>query len=280
MLSTVNPLIYLNNAATSFPKPRSVLEAHAAYLSSPPGSPDRSTGKGGSVFENCRKNLARLLDIYHSERIYFTRGATDSANFLLSGLEIQSKKIIVTATEHNSLLRPLYNNPVFKRNTLEIIPCDSSGRIEPEDIRNAVIPGKSLVVVNHCSNVTGAIQDIESIGRICHNTGALLLVDISQSAGCLPIKVDKWGIDILIFTGHKNLLGTQGTGGFYIRPEISFETKKLGGTGSDGLRLSYQRGEAPFEVGTQNKAGIDALNAGIDRIAPKKNKLLKWPSKR
>ncbi|MDC7124487.1 MAG: aminotransferase class V-fold PLP-dependent enzyme [Spirochaetales bacterium] len=258
-------MIYLNNAATSYPKPDVVKKVHAEFLDKAPGSLYRSSGEHEDVFGECRKNLAALLGISDSKRIFFTSGATDSFNFLLSGLGLSGKKIITTATEHNCVLRPLYNMKKLADCSVEIIPCDEYGFINPEDLKAAITPDTAAVIVNHCSNVTGAVQDIETMRRFAHSVGALFIVDASQSSGCVPVYTDKWQVDALVFTGHKSLFGVQGTGGFYLKDSISLEAFRFGGTGTDGRRLVYES-SAPYEVGTQNEAGIAALSAGVNYI--------------
>ncbi len=262
-------MIYLNNGATSFPKPQIVKETYAAFLNSVPGSPGRSSGRNGKVFRECRESLAELFGIGEADRMFFTSGATDSFNFLLAGLDLSGRKIITTATEHNSVLRPLFNMKQLSGCQVEIVPCDETGRVDPRDIISRLDSDTAAVIVNHCSNVTGAVQDLNAIGGITRERGVLLLADVSQSGGCLPVKADAWGVDALVFTGHKSLFGLQGTGGFYLRKGVSLEPFRFGGTGSDGRRLSYGPGEAPYEVGTGNEGGIAALNAGVRYILDK-----------
>nr|WP_319776987.1 aminotransferase class V-fold PLP-dependent enzyme [uncultured Sphaerochaeta sp.] len=262
-------MIYLNNGATSFPKPQIVGETYAAFLNSIPGSSGRSSGRNGKVFRECRESLAELFGIGEADRIFFTGGATDSFNFLLAGLDLAGRKIITTATEHNSVLRPLFNMKQLSGCQVEIVPCDDKGRIDPRDITSLLDSDTAAVIVNHCSNVTGAVQDLSAIGESTRKSGVIFLADVSQSGGCLPVKADAWGVDGLVFTGHKSLFGLQGTGGFYLKKGIPLEPYRFGGTGSDGRRLTYEPGEAPYEVGTRNEGGIAALNAGVRYILEK-----------
>lgn len=256
-------MIYLNNAATSYPKPQTVLKAYAAALKTIPETPFRGTGGNNDVFDECRTALGKLFRIKETERIVFTSGATDSFNFLLNGLDLEGKKILTTNIEHNSVLRPLYNLKKLSGCEIDIVSCDENGLVDPDDIRTAMVGAVDVVLINHCSNVTGAVQDFEEIGSILRFHECLFIADVSQSGGCLPVKTDEWGIDALVFTGHKSLFGPQGTGGFYLRKGIPLEPFRYGGTGTDGRRLKYGEGDAPFEVGTRNEAGIAALNAGI-----------------
>ncbi|MCD8290673.1 MAG: aminotransferase class V-fold PLP-dependent enzyme [Prevotella sp.] len=268
-------MIYLNNAATTYPKPRPVTEALVAAWQLPPESPFRSTSFQGEndVMTACRKNLGRLFGISDYERIYFTSGATDSINRVFGGLDLLDLPIVVTCTEHNSVLRPLFNNPMLSKN-MHIVDCDDKGRVLPESIEKVLancdaykrqfgIEYSGLMVMNHCSNVTGAVQEAERVGEICRKHGFLFILDVSQSAGCIPISVDKWGVDVLAFTGHKSLFGPQGTGGYYVRRGLFFRPIMFGGTGVDSNRLVYSGEDFEYEVGTQNIVGITGLNAGV-----------------
>ncbi|MDO5425894.1 MAG: aminotransferase class V-fold PLP-dependent enzyme [Eubacteriales bacterium] len=260
-------MINLNQAATTYPKPQCVLDAHAAALLQEPVGQFRSAGspKGPDVFEACRRNLGSLFGIRAWERIFFSSGATDSANAVIYGLGLNGKHVVTTQTEHNSILRPLLNLTEQVGN-VTIVPCDADGWVEPEAIEEAITEDTAAVFVNHCSNVTGMIQEIAEIGKVTAKKGILLIVDASQSAGCIPIRADEWGIDVLIFTGHKSLFGVQGTGGYYVRPGIPFRPYRFGGTGRDSRRLTYEDGAYEYEPGTQNTPGIAALNAGVSYI--------------
>lgn len=260
-------MIYLNNAATSYPKPQCVIDAYTEALNALPSGQFRSGGflSAGDIFDTCRQNLGQLLGISETERIFFSSGATDSLNIILNGLGISADEIITTATEHNSVLRPLYNLPAIKGSPV-IVPCDIYGTVAPEDMEKAIRPETECVIVNHCSNVTGAVQDIAAIGKIAAAHRLLLILDASQSAGALPVDADGWGVSALAFTGHKSLFGVQGTGGYYVRPGIPFRPSRFGGTGRDSSRLIYDDGDFEYEPGTQNAAGIAALNAGVSYL--------------
>lgn len=277
-------MIYLNNAATTYPKPQCVLDAHAAALCALPDSQYRSAAQsfGIDVFTACRESLGKLFHITDTDRIFFSSGATDSANRIInglytSGLCTENSKIAVTQTEHNSILRPLMNHPVFKNNIV-ILPCDKTGKV---DITKIDDMGKNqnenqnnmsdnsitgVLFLNHCSNVTGKIQDMKQAVKAAKKAGLLVIADVSQSAGCIPIDVEAWGLDGLIFTGHKSLLGVQGTGGYYIRCGINIKPMFYGGTGRDSSQLTYENGDYEFEVGTQNAPGIAALFAGVSHV--------------
>ncbi|WP_130838387.1 aminotransferase class V-fold PLP-dependent enzyme [Lachnoclostridium sp. Marseille-P6806] len=269
-------MIYLNQAATTYPKPQRVQEALAAALRLPPPGQYRGGGGGApdELFSQCRKNMARILGLYGEpsaetapeERIFFTSGATDAANRLLYGLFPEKKvcRIVTTATEHNSVLRPLYNLPRFAEG-LRIVPCGSSGELVMEALADAVTEGTDAVILNHCSNVTGAVQNLGEAARIAHERGALLLADCSQSAGCMEIDAARADVDALIFTGHKGLFGVQGTGGYYLKRGIPLRPLLYGGTGRNSRQLVYD-GDYEYEVGTQNGIGIAALRAGTEFV--------------
>ncbi len=260
-------MIYLNNAATTYPKPQCVAEAHAEALCAPPAGQFRSGGQSGGrdVLACCRKNLGKLLGIGNPERIFFTSGATDSLNQLFHGLQRKGRKVLVTQTEHNSVLRPLLNGIAADAVT-ETVPCDKNGWVSPEAFEERITAETGLFVLNHCSNVTGMVQEAARFGEIAKKHGVLFLLDASQSAGCIPVDCDGWQADALVFTGHKGLFGPQGTGGFFLRDGVRMKPYRYGGTGKDGSRLVYGEGDFEYEVGTQNGHGIQALNAGVEYI--------------
>ena len=260
-------MVYLNNAATTYPKPQCVAEAHTAALCSPPEGQFRSSGQGTGkdVFTCCRENLGRLFGIGSPERIYFTSGATDSLNQLFHGLERKGKKILVTQTEHNSVFRPLLNG-IADGIELEIVPCDKYGWVNPEAFEERITDETGLFVLNHCSNVTGMVQEAALFGEIAKRHGILFMLDASQSAGCIPVDCDEWYVDALVFTGHKVLFGSQGTGGYFLREGVKMKPYRYGGTGNDSNKLVYKDNEYEYEVGTLNGHGLRALNAGTEYI--------------
>ncbi len=276
-------LIYLNNAATSYPKPEIVKKVYMNALDSLPSGQFRSAGiaDNSDIFGTCRKRLASLMGIAEAERIYFTSGSTEGLNAIIAGLKLKADQVITTVTEHNSVLRPLYNLPGIKGEPA-LLPCDENGYVEPELFEKTASSGKyRAVILNHCSNVTGAIQDVKAFGEIAGKHGLIFILDASQSAGCLDIRADEWGVDALAFTGHKSIMGVQGTGGYYVRQGLSFTPLKYGGTGLDSSRVVYENEEYEYEVGTQNAPGIAALSSavewvlsqGIDKISDKERVL-------
>lgn len=261
-------MIYLNQAATTWPKPMQTKQAVQAAIALPPFAQNRSVSlENENILEVCRRKLSQLFHIEDRKRIFFTSGATDSFNRIIRGLELEGKKVFITANEHNAVLRPLYN--MYEKLKIEIVNCDKDGNLLYEELENRLTADVSAVFVNHCSNVTGKIVDLERIARIVHTTDAILIVDGSQSAGHMEIDVDRMGIDILVFTGHKGLFGLQGTGGYYIREGVCLKPCVYGGTGYDSKRLVMPADNREYEVGTQNLHGIAGLAAGADYILEK-----------
>lgn len=278
-------MVYLNQAATTYPKPQCVLDAHTAALCAPPAGQFRG---GGSSNDDpagvCRAALGRLLNVPASERFAFSSGATDSANALAMGLPLAGRRVLATQAEHNSVLRPLMNWKGYVGN-VDIVPCDADGYVSPDDVETLLQGGDAAAVfVNHCSNVTGAVQNLSAIAEIAHRHDALLVADLAQSAGCIPVDAEGWGLDALLFTGHKALFGPQGTGGHWVRPGIPFKPCRYGGTGRDSRRLTYEDGDYEYEPGTQNMPGIAALRAGVEyvlsrgveNIAARERELISW----
>ena len=259
-------MIYLNNAATSYPKPREVNAAISSYLNEMPFHASRVgfEMQQVNIVDSCRDKLATLFNVENPRQIVFTSGSTESLNLAILGLSFNECHVITTSIEHNSVLRPLKTLEREGVITLSIVACDEAGYVNPQKIAHAIQKNTKLIVVNHSSNVTGTVLDIKTISRIARSHGIVLLVDASQSAGCVPIDVQQWDIDMLAFTGHKSLYGIPGIGGLYIREGIVLNPLKVGGTGvrSD---LLYQPEEMPlyYEAGTQNVPGIVSLDAGV-----------------
>nr|MCR5409830.1 aminotransferase class V-fold PLP-dependent enzyme [Lachnospiraceae bacterium] len=211
----------------------------------------------------------------------FTSGSTEGLNAIIAGLGIEASRIITTATEHNSVLRPLYNLPGIGGSPV-LLPCDENGTVSPEALEEKAKNGDfAAFILNHCSNVTGAIQDAGAFGEIAKRYGLIHILDVSQSAGCMEIKADEWGVDALAFTGHKSLMGPQGTGGYYVRDGIKIRPLKYGGTGFDSSRLLYDEDTYEYETGTLNIPGIEVLSealrwvldTGVDNIREKERQL-------
>jgi cysteine desulfurase / selenocysteine lyase len=258
--------LYLDNAATSWPKPPGVPRAVAREMVHGGGNPGRSGhGKSisaGRVVLRCRELLAELFYVTDPSRIVFTKNATEALNLVLVGLLRSGGRVVTTGMEHNSVLRPL--RALSRAGVIvEVVAPGSDGRVDPKAIEHAVGAGARLVAVTHGSNVTGAVNDIAAIGAICRARGVRLLVDAAQTAGCVPIDLERMPVDYMAFSGHKGLLGPQGTGGLYVRDEKDLPPLLRGGTGS----LS-DREEQPeflpdrFESGTLNVPGLAGLSEG------------------
>lgn len=262
--------IYLDNAATSFPKPESVYRAvmHAMRdigVSAGRGGHRRSLEASRLLFQ-ARETLAALFAIADSSRIIFTHSATESLNLALRGVLLPGDHVVTTAMEHNSLLRPLY---LLRKQGVELtlVPADGDGLVEPDEVRRALRPTTRMLAMAHVSNVCGAIQPLEPLGAIAREAGALFLVDAAQSAGSLPIDVAAMGIDLLAAPGHKGLLGPQGTGFLYVAPGVPLRPLLAGGTGG-GSSSEEQPDVMPegFEAGTHNLSGIAGLQAGAEFV--------------
>ena len=262
-------MIYLNNSATSYPKPQVVIDAVTNSVANPVVHAAR-TGLEREHDDKVyltRKSLARLFNVDDPLQIVFTSGSTEALNLVINGLDLKDKHVLATSIEHNSVIRPL--KTLERKGILDVdfVKCDENAYVSPEQIKAAMRDETKLIVVNHCSNVTGTILDIEAIAKIAHGNDALLLVDASQSAGGVPIDFDGWDIDFLAFTGHKSLYGIQGTGGLIMKKGLELHPLKVGGTGILSEVL-YQPEGMPihYEAGTPNTPGIVALGAGVDWV--------------
>ncbi len=266
-------ILYLDNAATSFPKPDTVIAAMIAYQQNIGANPGRS-GHGRSieagriVFET-REALARLFHIEDPLRIALTKNATESLNVVLQGGLRPGDSVITSGMEHNSVMRPL-RFLEGRGVELSVVPCSPRGELEPDDVRKALRKNTRMVVLAHASNVTGTILPVEAVGALLRDRPEVLFcVDAAQTAGALPIDVEKMNIDLLAFTGHKSLFGPQGTGGLYIREGLENKISPLmmGGTGSRS-EFEQQPEFMPdrYESGTPNTIGIAGLGAGVSFV--------------
>jgi cysteine desulfurase/selenocysteine lyase len=262
--------IYLDNAATSFPKPEPVYQAVERALrdiGAGPGRGGYARGIAASrlVFET-REVIAGLFGIADSSRLAFTHSTTESLNLAVSGLLRPGDHVVTTSMEHNSLVRPLHR---AAGTGVEVtwVEADRDGLVDSRRVGAAIRPDTRLVALAHCSNVTGTIQPVEEIALLARKSGALLLVDAAQSAGGLGIDVREMGIDLLAAPGHKGLLGPQGTGLLYVAEGIELEPLLVGGTGgrSSGPEQPTTMPER-FESGTLNTSGIAGLKAGVEFI--------------
>lgn len=259
-------MIYLDNAATTLRKPECVVEAVTQALCSM-GNPGRSAHDGAlsasrTVFE-ARLALAELFGAESPDRIAFTANATEALNIAIKGVLNPGDHVITTALEHNSVLRPLYEME-DKGVELTILPADRQGRLKEADFEAAIRANTRAIVCTHGSNLTGNLVDIGRVGQIARSHGLLLVADASQTAGVFPINVQKMQIDILCFTGHKSLLGPQGTGGLYVREGVEVRPLLSGGSGVQTyLRRHPPQMPTALEAGTLNAHGIAGLLAAV-----------------
>lgn len=265
----VKSMIYMDNAATTLRKPVQVKEAVLAALDTM-----GNAGRGASdpaldasrVIYGTREKLAGLFHAESPSRIVFTVNSTESLNIAIKGLCDPGDHVITTVLEHNSVLRPLYE--CRERGTaLTILGCDEKGNISYEEMERAVRPETKMIVCTHASNLTGNMIDLERVHAIAKRHGLLLIVDASQTAGVWEIDVQKLGIDVLCFTGHKGLLGPQGTGGMYVRPGVEIRPLLSGGSGIDTYN-THHPAQMPtaLEAGTLNGHGIAGLGAAVSYI--------------
>ena len=271
MIKIEKKIIYFDNSATSFPKPEEVYKASEKAMrifgANPGRGGHRMAVEASKEIFKVREKVANLFNIKDPLRIAFTQNSTYALNFAIKGCINKKGHVITTALEHNSSLRPLFSKRDNGEIELELIYPEKNGDISIKKIIESIKEDTIAVVVNHISNVTGTIVDIVKIGKVTREKGVMLIVDASQSAGYLDIDVERDGIDILCFTGHKSLYGLQGSGGIYIREGIDFIPIIEGGTGSFS-KLERQPLVMPegLEAGTLNTLAIVSLGAGIDFI--------------
>ena len=278
-------MIYFDNAATTLRKPRCVIEAVTEAMgsmgNSGRGGHDGALSAARTIYDT-RAALAKLFGAEGPERIAFTANSTEALNMAIKGLLAPGDHVITTALEHNSVLRPLYELE-DRGMELPILPADTLGNICCEDFEKEIRPTTRAIVTTHGSNLTGNLLDIEKIGSIARAHGLTYIVDASQTAGVFDIDVQRMNIDILCFTGHKGLLGPQGTGGLYVREGIEIRPLLSGGSGVQ----TYLRSHPPqmptvLEAGTLNGHGIAGLGAavkylqetGLDTIRQKEQALM------
>ena len=271
-------MIYLDHAATSLPKPEPVVLAVTAAMNclgnSGRGAHSASLGASRMIYET-REALCDFFGGDGPEQVAFTPNATAALNTVIQGILNPGDRAVTTAMEHNSVLRPLYR--MEKQGvSLSIVPADETGCLSMERLEQELKPGTKALFCTHASNVTGNANDLKTIGKMCRDRGILFVADVSQSAGILPIHMKDMGIDILCFTGHKGLLGPQGTGGICVRKGITVRPLTVGGSGI----LSYSR-EHPaqmpvaLEAGTLNGHGIAGLQAALAYIREQGQEVLR-----
>ena len=261
-------LIYLDNSATTFPKPDVVYDFMCDFYRKHGVNPGRSGFDAAieteEVVYNTRKMLAELVGGKEPNRLTFSYNASDSLNMILQGIAEKGDHVVTTMLEHNSVLRPLHHLQLNGIIETEHVPFDSKGYLHPDDVKKALKKNTKMVVVNHSSNVIGTVQPIAEIGKICKEAGVLFIVDASQSAGAIPIDMVTMGIDVLVFTGHKCLMGPTGIGGSYVMEGVPVKYTRYGGTGVRSAQQTHLE-EFPYrlECGTLNLVGVAGLNAGV-----------------
>lgn len=266
----MSDVIYLDHAATSWPKPPTVLEAMAHFLEQTGGNPGRSGHRlsidAGRIVYGVRESVAGLFNAPDPLGVVFTANGTHALNLALHGLLVPGNRVVTSGMEHNAVMRPLRHLQALGVEVV-VVPGSSDGSLDPEAFRSAITPGTHLVVLNHASNVVGTLAPVAEVAALAHAAGALLLVDAAQTAGVVPIDLQALGIDLLAFTGHKGLQGPPGTGGLVLGPRV--DPRRMapllqGGTGSRSEH-EIQPEDLPdkFESGTPNGVGIAGLGAGI-----------------
>lgn len=263
-------MIYLDNAATTMHKPQTVIDAVTQAMCSL-GNAGRGATSGAldaaRTIHGCRAKLARLLGCPRADRVCFTSNSTAALNTAINGVVRPGDRVVTTVLEHNSVLRPLNRLATEQGVTVEHAGCDANGVLDYDELEQLVTPGTRAVVVTHASNVTGNAVDIARVAAMAHAAGALVIVDASQSAGTAKIDMDAMGLDVVCFTGHKGLMGPQGTGGLAVAEGIDVAPWAMGGTGVHSFdALQPLEWPTRLEAGTLNGHGIAGLSAGLDFI--------------
>ena len=260
---------YLDSAATSYHKPDGVARAVAEAISHM-GNPGRGAHEASldasRVVYGTREKMAELFGAEEASQIVFTANSTESLNIAIQGLVDPGDHVITTVMEHNSVLRPLYLCQQ-RGVSLTILPFSAAGTVTPEAIEAVIRSNTRMIVCTHGSNLTGDLNDLEAIGRVCKKHHLLFVVDASQTAGVFPIQMDSMNIDVLCFTGHKSLMGPQGTGGMCVRKGVRIRPLLVGGSGIDSYsKIHPQVMPTALEAGTLNAHGIAGLSAALDFI--------------
>lgn len=270
----MSELIYLDNAATSYPKPEEVYVFMDHFYRKFGVNPGRSgydlCMEAGEVVEATRKMLTRFFNGQDPNRLCFSYNSTDALNLIIFGILKDNDHALTTTIEHNSVLRPLYHLLQDRGVKVDYIPFDRQGFVDPDDFRKKFRDDTKLVIVNHASNVIGTVQPIEAIGRHCRERGILFAIDASQSAGKIPIDIEKCHVDIVAFTGHKSLMGPTGIGGLYVREGVEIRLTRAGGTGvRSSVRTHLEEYPYRLEYGTVNVLGVAGLQAGLKWVEAK-----------
>ncbi|WP_040214753.1 aminotransferase class V-fold PLP-dependent enzyme [Clostridium polynesiense] len=280
--------IYLDNAATTFPKPPEVAEAMFNFMNNIGSNAGRgsysSSLETSRIIYETRELICELFNFSMPENVIFMPNITYSLNILINSIIKPNWHVITSSMDHNSVLRPLYKAREDMNIELDIVQCSSQGVLSVEDVEKAIKPNTRLIVLSHASNIAGSIQPLQEIGKLCRKHNIFFIIDSAQSAGVLPVDFKALNAHAIAFTGHKGLLGPQGTGGFIISEELNKIAVPciVGGTGSLSSSVTHPDFlPDKFESGTQNSPGIFGLNAalkflksiGIETIKDKEDKL-------
>ncbi len=264
-------LIYLDNAATTFPKPEGVCEYMMSFYSRCGVNPGRSgydlSIEAEELVYGTRKTLCSFFGAQTPERLIYAYNATDALNLLINGIVGRGDHVVSTRLEHNSVLRPLYHKQLEEGAEVDYVPFHSDGYVHPEDIEKAIRPNTKLVIVNHASNVLGTVQPVKKIGAACRKRGIPFAIDASQSAGVMPIDMQSMSIDAVAFTGHKSLMGPTGIGGLCVGDDLEIRITRSGGTGvRSAVRTHLYEYPYRLEAGTLNLIGVAGLRAGLNYV--------------
>ncbi len=266
----MNSKIYFDHASTSYPKPQEVLEGIGHYFTEIGASPNRGeyslAYEAEAIVSQTRERLAQELGIAQPDQLFFTHNATHALNIILKGFLKQGDHVLITNFEHNSVVRPLYKLTQQRGVSYSIFSSDLQGHFDLKSLESHFLPNTKLIVANHASNVLGVISPIEEINKITKKKGIPILVDVSQTAGTLPIHVKEQDFDFVAGTGHKGLLGPSGVGYFFAKDPDLIDTLYEGGGANSASKMHPESFPAKFEAGTANYLGIAGLNASLGYI--------------
>ena len=261
-------MIYLDNAATTMRKPQEVIDAVTTAMgtlgNAGRGASSSAMGAARTIHE-CRERVARLLGCPRADHVAFAPNSTAALNCAINGLVGEGDRVVTTVLEHNSVLRPLNRLTAERGVLVEHVGCDEFGRLDMEELERLVVLGTRAVIVTGASNVTGNAVDVARVARIAHAAGAVCIVDASQSAGIIPIDMVEQGLDVVCFTGHKALMGPQGTGGLAVAEGVDVRPWNVGGTGVHSFDpMQPEDWPTRLEAGTLNGHGLAGLAAGLE----------------
>jgi cysteine desulfurase family protein len=266
-------IIYLDNAATTFPKPPEIYDFMITFYREAGVNPGRTGCDMALVAEKMIQETRQMLTKFFGakgdyNRLVFSYNASDSLNIIINGVLKKGDHVISSVMEHNSVIRPLNHLQAEGRITVDWVGVDKKSVVDPDEIKKRIRKNTKLVIINHGSNVVGSIQPVKEIGAICRAKGVLFAIDAAQTAGMVPINMEEMNIDLVAFTGHKSLFGPVGIGGLYVREGVDVKPLRFGGTGVHSA-YPYHLEEYPWhlECGTSNLIGIAGLHAGQKWIA-------------